>query len=713
MSPAVDIELENAKSAMPGDSAESEVAAQSCDVKNKTQSTLHKFTGLAQHLKLKPGEKFPDTDRQLPMAPLARQRTVKGNNSTAASSASSSSGAKRARSRQSEVKIVRTSVKYAKEAVTKFGSEVYKVIECEGGCYIQCLPCDQKLNAKLTPLQHDGTVKHQKNVARFLADFNEGEKKRRQSGLRDKYAERDHDDRTKAIHKIVKVLLKHGVALSIVEDKEFRDVLHKPPGKLPISSRPYRDEIPSILLDMQLKSENFLRYRKKNVSIYFDGTTNIAQVMAVVAFYFDDEFNMHREVLRLDHRAGHDDGVTLYNYLKNLIQSTLNISPQNVVAFGHDRCPTNRKAARFLCGRDEEGREGPFYGSFDGNCLSHGLALVGQTYLKLEIRDAFINALNAVFSYSPNGFGAITWERLIGSRWPGKGMIRWFSHHDLCKYFFENYNDTAFREWMKAMEDENFCPNQMIRVKETYQSQQTTLFVQLAAGVDFGVPLYRACYDLERDGANSHLAYDIVVKAYDELSSLQSGAKDAPNLNAIARTCRTAMRSEESLKSEAYSYAAMAKNYFKEQFFQEGGGYYNDMCYFKAAKLVIPQHITTLADENVKDIVKSFCQLTEDEREDLFSELKEYREIAKTARRVDSANDLHKFWKENLVTLPCWCTVAKIVMLTQTSSASCERVFALLLRNFGTEKKKILQDARLLSCKINQDKVVLPQEEFF
>ena len=112
---------------------------------------------------------------------------------------------------------------------------------------------------------------------------------------------------------------------------------------------------------------------------------------------------------------------------------------------------------------------------------------------------------------------------------------------------------------------------------------------------------------------------------------------------------------------------------------------------FKAGRLFSPSLLDSMKpDITAVENLAAFPFL-----EDSIADLKQefYLYVAKAVDvRINSPDDLLKWWKQNCTDLPKWSTAAQKVFLVQPSSAASERVFSLLKASFSDQQELTLQD---------------------
>jgi len=354
------------------------------------------------------------------------------------------------------------------------------------------------------------------------------------------------------------------------------------------------------------------------------------------------------------------------------------------------------------------------------------------------------------------GKPAGVWQSTFKSRWPGKGMVRWFAHNELCTYFFQTFNASKFEEFLNNLQEANATQSCLARLRKMYNEQWPTILIQFAIGVDLGTPLANACYYAERDGAHIHIIYALIENLrkqldrvdgqhsnLDSIGRLLSSSNNNPN-NANgglansddssksnldeddvsdsnddnnnnnnnnnrsnnSQFCRT----KASVINEGLRYVRESKDYFLKHFYSQEGDYNADMALFKACEMLDPRCIVQLDFRSVKLYLNHFIWLSDDDKAALLDELVQYKShcnnlpTRNNAKIEDDEFDIISYWKERYE-LPNWRRLAKDALAIQPTSASVERLFATLDRLFSSEQRSLLEDGRDVACKMSFDRV--------
>lgn len=527
--------------------------------------------------------------------------------------------------------------------------------------------------------------------------------------------------------KIVHAMLKNGIPLQRLDDEDLRDVLRG--TDLPSTATSFRLYVPSVremLFNFDVQVFN-AKKESKFVTLYFDGTTDVAECLAVTMFYFDPTNSvLHRRLLKLQYVDQPLTGNELARFINTLLQKYG--LAESVIAMGHDRCAVNTRAMQSLF---------VMYKCADLQCFSHGIANAGDE-MKLELRDEFANGLNALFSKSV-GHAKKAWsDATHGKAWRGKSMVRWFSMHEMCKRIVACWADIP--AFLNALLANDKCKASVFKLQDMLRTSTVNLAVQFAVGVDVGDVLVKYCYWLEGEYIMSHRVFGILRQMKKDVVELMNGTR-LVQLRAISDVYAR-YAGERRTSAELFNYGkelALPKviNMLEKLFFgsiadvadvgrdilpAEGRAYESDIWLFAALQFVDPRIAKdeTIADQNIKESLAHVAWLDESEREALGSELGSWRTTA--AAEVQKANpsvavpplptdalgedsfNIARFWQQFSRTLPHWHKFAMQALLVFPSSASVERVFAALERLFHATQSSTLEDVREVAVKAHYDK---------
>jgi hypothetical protein len=167
----------------------------------------------------------------------------------------------------------------------------------------------------------------------------------------------------------------------------------------------------------------------KAVSVIFDGTTRVDEVLAVVFRFVKEDFSIVQKLVSL----------AKYKDVKNhekLAWAVLAVLAANgipyatgVVGWQRDRAAVNGAAMTYLT---------QSYGGLDMKCLSHTITHVGE-HMETELLETWINDLCAMMSQGGGSNKATTaWQEVMGRCWRHPGNTLWWSKFEVSIYLHTN-----------------------------------------------------------------------------------------------------------------------------------------------------------------------------------------------------------------------------------------------------------------------------------
>ena len=186
----------------------------------------------------------------------------------------------------------------------------------------------------------------------------------------------------------------------------------------------------------QLKSE----LSNKAVSIIFDGTSRLGEVLVVVLRYLDDEWNIQQRLVRVKTLAKSLLGEEIARELIEVLSVRLSISSARLLAAMRDRASVNGVAMRTL--------KIIFPHLVDIGCFSHTVNLAGERF-KIPTLLEFINAWNSLFAHSAKA--RLCWREHCGSSMPSYCPTRWWSKWEVMKAVMLQFGD--IEPFLRAHDD--------------------------------------------------------------------------------------------------------------------------------------------------------------------------------------------------------------------------------------------------------------------
>ena len=215
---------------------------------------------------------------------------------------------------------------------------------------------------------------------------------------------------------------------------------------------------------------------------------------------------------------------------------------------------------------------------------------------------------------------------------------------------------------------------------------KSKLQIEMAATVDWGEPLVKACYVLEGDGPLALKCFEVIERIKQSLFT-----ENIPNVRALSEKLTRQPRSHlchEQWVDFARDCVQSGIDYFNRQL---SNSLKVPLEVFKACRLFSPQQIATMhpTATSLDQSLSTVPYINQAEIEDLKKELPDYlAHVADLSEEFDPV----EWWRLNSTTLPHWSTCARKIFLIQPSSAAAEIVFSLLKASFGEQQDSSLQD---------------------
>ena len=524
---------------------------------------------------------------------------------------------------------------------------------CVSAGKLFCRACREELSVKKSVVKnHIESTKHRVSKSRLK------EREKRDSDIVDalqKYSKEVHpkgetlSDNTRVYRaKIVRAFLKAGIPLQKIDS--FREILEESAFSL-TGSQHMRQLIPFIRSEEQRQTQEEIK--GKEVSVIFDGTTHVAEAMAVVVRYISNDWKITQRLVRALLVTKTMSGDEVARELISTLMNTLGIASDNLLAAMRDRCSVNGVAMRTI--------KVVFPQVLDIGCFSHALDLTGRKFNTPNL-DEFSKLWISLFAHSPKA--RIAWKTTTGLSIRTYSETRWWSRWEVIEQVHNVYGDIQ-----GFLENNDMAPATKEKLLNLLRHPQkrVLLKVEIAAIVDAGRPLVRATYILEGDGP-------LVLQCYEELSKVSASFSTAyyPNTKAIARS--TAEESgnpayEQILLDYATECIEPAKSYFEEKFDAVSGEFSQLVSAFKAARLFSPYKVHEMKPTTAAvDELTAFPFLI-GKLEDLKLELPTYMAAVED---VSNRIDILQWWKDNEQTLPHWSAACKQILLVNPSSAAVE-----------------------------------------
>ena len=186
--------------------------------------------------------------------------------------------------------------------------------------------------------------------------------------------------------KVVRSFLRAGIPLNKID--AFKDILEKNGYQLTDKKNLF-DLIPFIQQQEQTQLQE--KVKDKNVSIIFDGTSQLGEALAIVVRYITDDWKINQNLIRLQMLAKRLCGEELARELISVLSVTYSVSTNQLLACMRDRSTVNNVAARTL--------KIVYPQLIDIGCLSHTIDHVGEHFVTPYLTE-FISGWINLFSHT-------------------------------------------------------------------------------------------------------------------------------------------------------------------------------------------------------------------------------------------------------------------------------------------------------------------------
>ena len=341
--------------------------------------------------------------------------------------------------------------------------------------------------------------------------------------------------------KVLRCFMKAGVPCHKVDC--FRDILEE--NSLRLSSRSHFAEMIPIVRpeeEMKLCKE----FDGEDISIVFDGTKHVCEAMVIVVRFFDQDWCIQQQVVRMMLLVKSLTEEEVARQLIVTLSTELGIVDGRLVAAMHDRAAVVGVAIRTL---------NVIYPSLiDVDCFSQPLSYVGDKF-NTPTLDHFFKLWIGMFPKSPKT--KLAWKARTDLPAPTYSVTRWWSKRKVL----HNLHD-AFGDVYTFLQDTELPPSRLTLLAILDNDpERRKLCMELAAIIDADEPLVKATYQLEGDGP-------LAFTAYKEISFIQHtiANKHYPNVDAVAKQLSSTPQQLSQLLSYAAACVQPAHDYFATKF---------------------------------------------------------------------------------------------------------------------------------------------------
>ena len=308
-------------------------------------------------------------------------------------------------------------------------------------------------------------------------------------------------------------MMEAGIPLSKLDCPGLRDLLEENSFRL-TDSRHMMDMMPFILEEQHARVKDEIQ--GKDISIIFDGTTRLGEVLVVVVRFLE-EWAIKQRLVSVQFLQKSVNGDELARLIISILSVSLGVESGRLLAVMRDGASVNAAALRTVA---------IVYPSLlDVCCISHTLDLVGDKF-RVHTVSLFFTLWVSLFAHSAKV--RAKWKERTGRSMATYSQTRWWSRWEIMQQVLEQFG--GVEPFLQENADLSAATRaKLLQILHDPQ-QLLSLKVELAAIVDMGVHFVRATYSLEGDGL-------LVLKCYEEISKIRAAITSEcyPNLQAIVR----------------------------------------------------------------------------------------------------------------------------------------------------------------------------------
>ena len=295
--------------------------------------------------------------------------------------------------------------------------------------------------------------------------------------------------------KVVMAFMKSGIPLWKLECSDLRNLLDQNGYRL-TDPRHLLDLVPFILREERacIQSE----VQGKYLSVVFDGTSRLGEVLAVVVRFISN-WSIEQRLVRLEFLQKSLNGEELARQLLGTLSVTLGIESDKLIAVMHDRVSVNQAAMRIV--------QVVYPTIMDIGCISHTLDRVGDKF-QVPTLHLFFTLWISLFSHSPKV--KALWKERTGRAMSSYSTTRWWSRWEVQNQVLKQFGDVE--PFLQQHEDISPATRTKLLALLRNPQELLALKVELAAVIDVGYHFVNATYNLEGDGALSIRCYEEILK---------------------------------------------------------------------------------------------------------------------------------------------------------------------------------------------------------
>ena len=368
--------------------------------------------------------------------------------------------------------------------------------------------------------------------------------------------------------KVVRAFLRSGIPLTKLDT--FRDVLEEHAYRL-CHHRHMFDLVPFILKDEDSRIRGEIS--GKYLSVIFDGTSRLGEVLAIVLRYIDDNWIVQQRLIRMEMLSKSMTGEEIARELVSVLSVTYGVDSKFLLAAMRDGASVNNLAMKTV--------KIIYPYLVDIRCFSHALCLVGQKFCTPNLTE-FMHLWITLFSHSPKT--KFLWKTTVGRSMASYSPTRWWSKWEVVKMVMTYFGDVE--SFLTQNDDIGPATRPKLISLLANPQKKGLLQLEMAATVDWGEPFVKACYTLEGDGPLALECHEVIEKVSASIHTAYT-----PNVHAIAQRLSGTPPSDpnhQQLVAYANNCVQPGLEYYKRQVETSMKA---SLDAFKCAKLFTPQNM--------------------------------------------------------------------------------------------------------------------------
>ena len=296
--------------------------------------------------------------------------------------------------------------------------------------------------------------------------------------------------------RVAMAFMKSGIPLEKLECPEMRSLLEQNAFKL--TDKRHMIELVPFVLDQERKRIQE-EVKGKCISVIFDGTTRLGEVLAVVVRFVDDR-SVKQCLVCLDFLQKSMNGEELARELRSTLSVMLGIESNKFLSFMRDRASMNTAAMGIV---------GVVYPTvLSIGCMSDALESVDDKFNVPNLHH-FLTFWLSLFAHSPRV--KALWNGRTDRAMASYSTTRWWSRWEVMNQVLQLFGD--IEPFLKDHDDISPATRTML-MQILSNPQRVSFLTELTAVIDIGSYFVKATCNLEGDGILAVTYYEEVLKIH-------------------------------------------------------------------------------------------------------------------------------------------------------------------------------------------------------